>query len=98
MEERWLPVVGFESYYEVSNRGRVCSLGRWVGTRWGPETRWKPAEILTPLAGRYPQVTLCTPGGKQRKSVHLLVLEAFVGPCPPGLEGCHDNDDGFNNR
>jgi hypothetical protein len=31
-------------------------------------------------------------------SVHLLVLEAFVGPRPPGLEGCHANDIKADNR
>ena len=30
--------------------------------------------------------------------VHRLVLEAFVGPCPPGLETCHRNDDSSDNR
>lgn len=31
--------------------------------------------------------------------VHRLVLEAFVGPCPPGMECCHDPDpDPANNR
>jgi hypothetical protein len=27
-----------------------------------------------------------------------LVLEAFVGPCPDGLEACHWDDDPTNNR
>jgi hypothetical protein len=30
--------------------------------------------------------------------VHRLVLEAFVGPCPPGMEGCHNNGIGTDNR
>lgn len=31
--------------------------------------------------------------------VHRLVLEAFVGPCPEGMEACHDPDrDPANNR
>lgn len=31
--------------------------------------------------------------------VHNLVLEAFVGPCPPGMEACHFPDrDKTNNR
>ena len=31
--------------------------------------------------------------------VHRLVLEAFVGPCPEGLEACHSPDrDRTNNR
>lgn len=29
--------------------------------------------------------------------VHRLVLEAFVGPCPEGMEGCHGDGDPTNN-
>lgn len=35
-------------------------------------------------------------GGIQRR-VHHLVLEAFVGPRPEGMEGCHSDDDPTNN-
>lgn len=28
---------------------------------------------------------------------HVLVLEAFVGPRPLGMEACHDDNDGLNN-
>ena len=28
----------------------------------------------------------------------VAVLEAFVGPCPPGLEACHGNDVADDNR
>jgi hypothetical protein len=30
--------------------------------------------------------------------VHRLVLSAFVGSCPEGLEGCHFDGNPFNNR
>jgi len=30
--------------------------------------------------------------------VHRLVLEAFVGPCPDGMEACHLDSDKTNNR
>ena len=29
---------------------------------------------------------------------HTVVLEAFIGPCPPGLVGCHNDGDKLNNR
>jgi hypothetical protein len=29
--------------------------------------------------------------------VHRLVLSAFVGLCPPGMEGCHEDNNGLNN-
>jgi HNH endonuclease len=30
--------------------------------------------------------------------VHVLILEAFYGACPPGLEGCHNNGNATDNR
>ncbi|MGC5078489.1 HNH endonuclease signature motif containing protein [Agrococcus sp. DT81.2] len=37
--------------------------------------------------------------GKSRVvRVHHLVLEAFVGPRPDGMFGCHWNDDPYDNR
>jgi hypothetical protein len=35
--------------------------------------------------------------GGEVKIAHL-VLEAFVGPCPVGMECCHYDDDKFNNE
>jgi hypothetical protein len=32
------------------------------------------------------------------RTVHQLVLEAFVGPKPEGFECCHADDDPTNNR
>ncbi|MGH8035083.1 MAG: HNH endonuclease signature motif containing protein, partial [Lysobacterales bacterium] len=32
------------------------------------------------------------------RKVHRLVLEAFVGPCPDGMVGCHNDGDTRNNR
>ena len=30
-------------------------------------------------------------------TIHRLVLETFVGPCPEGMEGCHDDGNKQNN-
>lgn len=48
---------------------------------------------------RYTVVHLrAEPGGKLiRFYVHRLVLDAFVGPCPDGLESCHEDGDTANN-
>lgn len=34
-DERWLPVAGFEGYYEVSDHGRVRSVDRVVTFKYG---------------------------------------------------------------
>jgi hypothetical protein len=44
------------------------------------------------------RICLCINNVKHYKSVHTLVLEAFVGPCPVGMEGCHNDGNGQNNR
>lgn len=90
--EIWKPVAGFDGRYEVSNFGRVKSV---AGTFWGRTYREK---ILKPgIVRGYPQVVLCN--GKPptiQKKVHQLVLEAFVGPCPEGMECRHLNGDRGN--
>lgn len=48
---------------------------------------------------RYAVVSLTRAGKTHIKRIHRLVLEAFVGPCPPGLEARHFPDnDRANNR
>lgn len=47
----------------------------------------------------YLRLLLCRNGKYFGKSVHRLVLEAFVGPCPPGMEARHFPDrNPANNR
>ena len=89
--EIWKTIAGW-SGYEVSNLGRVRSLPRTA--RLG--RRWK-GKVLSVKGSKYPMVQLSN-GVTERRYVHLLVLEAFRGPCPPGLEGCHNDGDNFNCR
>jgi hypothetical protein len=89
MQEEWRDVVGFEGRYEVSNWGRVRSLA--YRSTLGPQ-------ILQPscnYAG-YQVLTL----GKARRQfrLHVLVLEAFVGLRPEGMQACHRDNDKSNNR
>ena len=35
---------------------------------------------------------------KRTKRIHVLVLESFRGPCPLGLEGCHNDGNHLNNN
>lgn len=89
--ERWLPVVGFEGLYEVSDLGRVRSLTRIVETSTGP--RVYQGRILAQVASRgthdYPQVSLSKDGVTMPRKVYKLVAEAFLGPCPAGQEVRH---------
>lgn len=96
--EEWRPVVGWEGWYEVSDLGRVRSLERV--TRFGTGTRVVGNRILNPgKTHGYPSILLYAGPGKRKLGlVHRLVLEVFVGPCPAGMQACHKNDIGTDNR
>ena len=88
-EEHWLPVVGYEGRYEISDLGNVWSC---LSNKLLAQTSTRQGRM---------QVTLLPNTGKRNKktvSVHRLVLEAFIGPCPEGMECCHWNDDPADNR
>jgi NUMOD4 motif/HNH endonuclease len=91
--ERWLPVTGYEGLYEVSSLGRVRSLDRLVGGPQGPSSRIFPGRILKPHTQApprdYAQVRLSRENVQETHPVHRLVLEAFTGPCPAGMEALH---------
>lgn len=100
MTETWLPVIGFEGYYEVSDQGRVRSVTRIVA---GKEGRPRVAQglILRPGTDRGyggKRVSLGGPGGRQTRKVHRMVLESFVGLAPDGMVCCHNDGDPSNNR
>lgn len=95
-DEVWKPVVGLEGAYEVSDQGRVRSVRRVVRSGQRGGTREVAPQILSTPKGSagYRQVTL------RRKThlVHSLVMAAFVGPRPVGMETCHNNGDPDDNR
>lgn len=88
---RWLPVPGWEGEYEVSDLGRVRSVERIVPRRSVPQTIAARILKTPPASHGYPRVNLCRNGSYTQRTVHSLVLEAFVGPCPPGMECLHGN-------
>lgn len=91
-DEIWKPIPGYEGY-EASNQGRVRSVDRqiWCGTHW---RRYK-GRILRPTPNErgYGMVHV----GENRQ-IHALVMLAFVGPCPKGMQVCHYHGDPTNNR
>jgi len=85
----WLPVGYLRdrfSAYRVSNTGVVQNASGQA--------------LAVGLGNRgHLRVTLYLPGGKRRVvGVHVLVLEAFVGPRPPGLLALHKDDNKENNH
>ncbi len=46
----------------------------------------------------YLTVNLAKGGKKTARRIHRLVLEAFIGPCPPDMVACHGDGDRANNE
>lgn len=98
-QEQWRPVAGYEGHYEVSDQGRVRSLDRVVQRR-GCAPFTKQGKLLTPSPSKtgHMRVALTKDGNLKFQYVHRLVLAAFTGPCPDGMEACHWNDNPADNR
>lgn len=93
--EEWRWVVGYKGLYEVSNHGRVRSYhvkGPNKNNRQCPNPK---LISLKPNDYGYVEITLRhkygNPKDDKQVKVHRLVLEAFVGSCPDGMDGSHQN-------
>ncbi len=87
MNEVWRPIKGFP--YDVSDMGQVR---RSQGASLPKGSPLHPVNLFG-----YPAVGLWK-DGEQFGQIHLLVLEAFVGPCPPDHQSNHKNGRRDDNR
>lgn len=91
--EKWLPVPGWEDRYQVSDMGRLRSLTLFAGNCL------RPGRILKPALRRgYESANLCRDYKRTYVAVHRLVLLAFVGPCPAGMNVRHGPGGRRDNR
>jgi len=97
-QERWLPVVGWADYYQVSDMGRVRSLDRVAQRGSGNYSR--PGRIMRLGKHKFGYKLVVLSGGGRRTTrvVHRVVLEAFIGRRPKGLVACHNNGNPADNR
>ena len=81
MQETWKPITGAEGRYEVSDLGRIRSLDREVGHRWGG-IAVKRGKVLKPRRDKdgYLFVTICTGGVAVGVKVHRVVAAHFLPP------------------
>lgn len=97
MAVKWRDVVGYEGSYRVSSDGRVKSVARKRRNRFG----WMvvPGKELGWWMSGYKFVLLRDGrGGCKTIAAHRLVLEAFVGPSPEGMQCRHLDGDSQNNH
>ena len=90
----WKPVVGFEGIYVVrpgKDGGKVKRIVPIKRSRVGKE-------LGKPDKSGYIRAVLSRPGEPPKYvRLHALILAAFVGPKPDGMEACHRDDCKHNN-
>ena len=96
--EVWKTIPRFPDY-SASTHGRI--------RRDTANTCTKAGRILKPIASgkkgidgreRAWKICLSRDGKIHQSYVHRMVLLTHVGPCPEGMEGCHNDGDASNNR
>ena len=98
-DEIWRDIPTFEGLYQVSNFGRVKSLGRF-GYNLFLGRYWRRERILRPhkhVQG-YIDVELCKDGIKTKFLVHRLVARAFIPNPENKREIAHINSIKTDNR
>ena len=90
----WRRIDGFDDY-EVSVDGRVRS---WRKRGPGKERRATPLELKLRNVDGYRLVTVRSDTESRQVLVQALVLEAWVGPRPNGMQVAHRNGDRSDNR
>src|ERR1700674_687492 len=85
--EKWLPVVGYETFYEVSSLGNVRRIYQ---TKAGRDVHKSLPFMLTPSinSSGYCEVEFFD---HKSRPVHSLVCAAFIGPRPKGFDISHKN-------
>ena len=103
MSEIWKDIEGYEGLYQVSNLGRVRSLGRTIQrrTRWGTMAPYRvEGRMLKILSASYNAcyVHLFDMNGKSTNhTVHRLVAKAFI-PNPNNLSDVNHKDENRTNN
>lgn len=98
--EIWVPILGYEGLYSVSNFGRVRSEPKNIYRKNGVVC-FQPKKVMHPASGKSKYLTLRLKGrdGLYRTHyVHTLVLENFISPRPDGMEACHCDGNRQNNK
>ena len=99
--ETWKPVVGWETFYEVSDLGNVRSASHTILVNDHGRSYYKPikSKLLkqSKHSAGYPVVRLTTQNGTKLCYVHRLVAEAFI-PNPNNYDCINHKDENKQNN
>ncbi len=91
MTDEFKEIPGFGGAYSITQSGQVRS---------NPRKGRLKEKLLNPWPSKdgHMQIDLQRDGKTVKGYVHRLVLETFVGSCPKGLMGCHNDGVPANNQ
>nr|DAU88802.1 MAG TPA: homing endonuclease [Caudoviricetes sp.] len=102
MDEIWKDIIGYEDYYQVSNKGNIRSKDRWYN---GDYLKNKPIIFrkgvdIKPIPNKYGYLTVCLKKHSKGKTipVHKLVATAFIEKTISKTCIDHINGDRTDNR
>ncbi len=78
MQEIFKDIKGYEGYFQISNKGRVKSLERYVNNHTGVQ-RVKSKIIKPFICNGYYKIRLYKDGHRKNFFVHRLVANEFLG-------------------
>lgn len=91
------PIPSAPNYFALST-GRIVRYKTIKNPSHAFGNRREKYYYLRTIRGKRESVTLFVDGKSIQKSVHRLILEAFDGPCPDGMEARHLNGNKLDNR
>lgn len=99
IEEFWKDVEGYESYYQISNLGRVKSLDRYIKNRYGSERLCK-GKILNSKINKwgYREISLSKDNIQRTYRINRLVAKAFLDDYSEQLEVNHKDENKINDN
>jgi hypothetical protein len=89
MNDYIIPIKDYPGYLITRDGFIISSKRPYVRT----------SKVLKPfLTCGYLRVSLSKNGREKDRKVHQLMAETFIGPCPEGMEVCHNNGNALDNR
>ena len=79
--EKWKDIEGYEGLYQISNEGKIKSLGRIVDCNNGNNSIRFQAEIILKTSlvkNKYHRIRVCKDGKGNLMLVHRLVAMTFI--------------------